>query len=177
MWIWTTHKACTLYVGGNRTHRQNPNVFNPYACLLAIRCLPFCIHINSRCPPTNADTRTRTLITILLVREISNLLWYHYTISADGWKRNRTSIVYHVGTDLQSAATPPIVAVRPRIFFVSPRTLGKKRWVPFSLELCSQVDSNHHSAPMLTLFNRQGGNRTHDKSANSRLLYHWATSR
>lgn len=63
----------------------------------------------------------------------------------------------------------------PWIFFVSPRTLGKKRWVPFSLELCSQVDSNHHSAPMLTLFNRQGGNRTHDKSANSRLLYHWAT--
>ena len=46
VWIWTTHKACTLYVGGNRTHRHNPNVFNPYACLLPIRCLPFCIHIN-----------------------------------------------------------------------------------------------------------------------------------
>ena len=46
VWIWTTHKACTLYFGGNRTHRQNPNVFNPYACLLPIRCLPFCIHIN-----------------------------------------------------------------------------------------------------------------------------------
>ena len=113
VWIWITHKACTLYVGGNRTHRQNPNVFNPYACLLPIRCLPFCIHINSRSPPTSADTRTRTLITILLVREISNLLWYHYTISANGWKRNRTSIVYHVGTDLQSAATPPSVAVHP----------------------------------------------------------------
>lgn len=66
VWIWTTHKACTLYVGGNRTHRHNPNVFNPYACLLTIRCLPFCIHINSRCPPTSADIVNRTRTTFLL---------------------------------------------------------------------------------------------------------------
>lgn len=66
VWIWTTHKACTLYVGGNRTHRHNPNVFNPYACLLTIRYLPFCIHINSRCPPTSADIVNRTRTTFLL---------------------------------------------------------------------------------------------------------------
>ena len=47
------------------------------------------------------------------VGQLSKLLEYLYPISANGRKRNRTSIVYHVGTDLQSAATPPIVAVRP----------------------------------------------------------------
>nr|DAU48410.1 MAG TPA: hypothetical protein [Bacteriophage sp.] len=42
-------------------------------CLMLKR-LPIPPHINSQHTPTNADTRTRTLITFLLVREISNLL-------------------------------------------------------------------------------------------------------
>ena len=33
---------------------------------------------------------------------------------ANGWERNWTSIVYHVGTDLQSAVTPPIVTAHPQ---------------------------------------------------------------
>lgn len=37
-----------------------------------------------------------------------------YFISANGEERNWTSSVYHVGTDLQSAATPPIVAASPK---------------------------------------------------------------
>lgn len=44
-----------------------------------------------------------------------------------------------------------------RIFFVSPRTLGKKRREPFLLELCPQVVLTHHSATMLTPeFNMRG---------------------
>lgn len=42
-------------------------------------------------------------------------------------------------------------------FLVSSRTLGKKRRIPFLLELCPQVVLTHHSATMLTPeFNMRG---------------------
>lgn len=159
MWIWTTHKACTLYVGGNRTHRQNPNVFNPYACLLTIRYLPFCIHINSRCPPTSADTRTRTLITILLVREISNLLWCHYTISASG--------------GFFTWLSPP------KDFLVSRKRLNPVPCTKFirNINWYLHFSNKRTRGVLATSPIGKVGNRTHDKSANSWLLYHWATCR
>ena len=94
----------------------------------------------------SADTRTRTLITILLVREISNLLWYHYTISA---KYNSRSVTV-------------ILKLLLSLHFVQLHAdfLYRLRLTPIA---CRK-------------FSWQGGNRTHDKSVNSRLLYHWATS-
>ena len=56
----------------------------------------------------SADTRNRTLITILLVREISNLLWYHYTISANESNGTRTRTRYlSISSRITRFPTPP----------------------------------------------------------------------
>lgn len=61
------------------------------------------------------------------------------------------------GSNLQGELTPDGLANRSNTimgilpnFLVSSRTLGKKRRIPFLLELCPQVDLNHHSATLLT---------------------------
>ena len=63
----------------------------------------------------------------------------------NGEERNWTSIVYHMGTDLQSAATPPIVAASPELEHQESNP-GLSGYKPEALPL-SYVPKLHMSAP------------------------------